>query len=213
MNIRLKYNAPATLTFSMICVTVLAIELYLPPNIMMDLFTAEGRLFFEWDNPASYIRMLLHVVGHRDWPHLFKNMSFILLLGPILEEKHGSWAITILIAITSTLAGLFNAFFVDSYLIGSSGVVFLMIVLISFTNIEKGEIPLSVIAVLAVYIYIEYSGFIAAKELPDPEEVSWVSHIIGGATGLLYGLICIVGGTRYKTISSKDASTDETIAV
>jgi len=38
----------------------------------------------------DYLRLFSYVLGHRDWLHLMSNFSFVLLIGPVLEEKHRS---------------------------------------------------------------------------------------------------------------------------
>ena len=41
-------------------------------------------------NPLTYLRMFTHSIGHRDWDHLVGNFLYILLIGPMIEEKYGS---------------------------------------------------------------------------------------------------------------------------
>ena len=41
--------------------------------------------------PMTYVRLFTHVLGHVDWEHFIGNMMYILLLGPMLEEKYGSY--------------------------------------------------------------------------------------------------------------------------
>lgn len=41
-------------------------------------------------SPMTWIRMFTHIFGHADWSHLIGNMSYLLLLGPMLEEKYSS---------------------------------------------------------------------------------------------------------------------------
>lgn len=38
-------------------------------------------------SPMTWIRMFTHIFGHADWSHLIGNMSYLLLLGPMLEEN------------------------------------------------------------------------------------------------------------------------------
>lgn len=39
-------------------------------------------------SPMTWGRAFTHIFGHADWEHLISNMSYILLLGPMLEEKY-----------------------------------------------------------------------------------------------------------------------------
>ena len=42
-------------------------------------------------SPLTYVRFFTHVLGHSGWSHFMGNASYILLLGPMLEEKYERW--------------------------------------------------------------------------------------------------------------------------
>ena len=50
---------------------------------------------------------------------LFTTM--ILLLGPVLEERHGSGSLLVMIVITALVTGVINVAFLDTALLGASG--------------------------------------------------------------------------------------------
>ena len=52
--------------------------------------------------------------------NLFGNMTMILLLGPLLEERHGSSSLLAMIAITALSTGIINVLFLDTFLLGAS---------------------------------------------------------------------------------------------
>ncbi len=111
------------------------------------------------------------------------NMAYILLLGPMLEEKYGTARIIEVIAMTALITALVNyIFFPSSALCGASGVVFAFILLSSFTGFRQGEIPLTFI--LAAVFYI---GQQAAQGLFVRDQISQLSHIIGGLVGACAG--------------------------
>ena len=111
------------------------------------------------------------------------NFAFILLLGPILEEKYGSGNLLIMVVLTALVTGLINVLFFTTGLLGASGVVFMMILLISFTNIRQGEIPLTFILILALYLTREILGTF------EQNTISEVAHIVGGVCGSLFGFM------------------------
>ena len=187
---KLKYNAPATLTFALASTIVLLIDQYIMPGIIEALFTAEGSLTFQYDDIAAYIRMLTHVFGHAGWEHLLANLTLILLLGPILEEKYGSKTVAWVMVITALVNGLVNAFFFESALMGSSGVAFMMILLVSFANIKTGEFPLTALLVVGLYLVKEILAIFKY------DDVSQISHLIGAACGAVFGFARTVGGGR-----------------
>ena len=180
---KLKYNAPVTLTFALICTAVVAADQYLVPGLINGLFTAEGTASFDPRYIPAYARVFSYPFGHIGWDHLLSNMTLILLLGPILEERFGSASLVLMMFLTSVVNGLINAFFFPTELVGSSGLVFMMIVLSSFTNIRKGEIPLTFFVIVALYIAREvFSAF-------KTDDISQISHIIGGTCGSLFGFV------------------------
>lgn len=59
-------------------------------------------------SPMTWIRMFTHIFGHADWSHLIGNMSYLLLLGPMLEEKYSSRVLLEVILVTAFVTGLAN---------------------------------------------------------------------------------------------------------
>lgn len=137
-------------------------------------------------SPLTYIRAFTHIFGHVGWSHLIGNMCYILLLGPMLEEKYGSQTIAIVTAVVALATSLVNyIFFPSSVLCGASGVVFAFILLSSFTGFKEGEIPLTFILVAIFFIGQQIFEGITIKD-----NISNMSHIVGGIIGgvLGYGL-------------------------
>lgn len=136
-------------------------------------------------NPFTYSRLFTHVLGHIGWEHFIGNASYILLLGPMLEEKYGSRTLIVIIGITALVTGLVNyAFFWDSGLCGASGVVFAFIVLASFTGFKEGEIPLTFILVAIIFIGQEiYNGIVLSDDIANS------AHIVGGLVGGVIGYL------------------------
>lgn len=180
---KLKYNAPTTLSFALYAALVLLVNQYLLPGTIDNLFTAEGNGTFQIDDVPAYVRMFTHVLGHASWEHLLSNLTLILLLGPILEEKFGSKPLFWMIVITAAANGLVNAFFFESALMGSSGVAFMMILLVSFANIKAGEFPITALLVVGLYLVKEI------LEIFRDDDVSQMSHLIGAACGAVFGFI------------------------
>jgi len=179
---RIRYNAPFTLTFSLVCAAVLAADQFLWPNLIRSWFTVGGQGSFQWDAP-SVLKLFSYALGHHDWAHLLGNLSFILLLGPALEERYQTPTLVIMVLIATLVTGILNTVLFSTALLGASGIVFLMIVLMSFANIRAGEIPLTFVAVLALYL---------GKEIFDAfknDNISQFAHLAGGLTGSVFGFI------------------------
>ena len=61
---RLKYNAPVTLTFALICTAIVAANQYLVPGLIDGLFTAEGSLTFTYNDIPAYTRVFSYPFVH-----------------------------------------------------------------------------------------------------------------------------------------------------
>lgn len=178
---RIKYNAPVVLTYAFISAAVLVCSKLLLPDLTDSWFVVPGKGAFHPEELRSWVTLVSHVIGHATWNHLISNFSFILLIGPILEESYGSFSLLLMILVTALATGLLNVCFFSSALLGASGVVFMMILLASFTNFGRGEIPLTFIVVLVLYLGREiYSSF-------HSNNISEFAHIVGGLCGSLFG--------------------------
>ncbi|NIZ46820.1 rhomboid family intramembrane serine protease [Entomospira nematocerorum] len=180
---RISYNAPVTLTFALFSMLVLLADLYLAPNLIQNLFTIDGKLTFDPQNYAAYVRLVTYVFGHADLQHLLSNMMFFLLLGPALEERYSSGSVALMIFATALLTGLINAFVFSSGLLGASGIVFMMIVLTSFANVQRGQLPLSFLLVATLYVWQEIS------QAGADSDISHFGHMMGGVMGAVFGFL------------------------
>ncbi|MDR2663147.1 MAG: rhomboid family intramembrane serine protease [Treponema sp.] len=178
---KVKYNAPVILTFTIISALVLILSQTIASGLIPAWFMAPGRGSFNAGSVRSWVTLFTHVIGHADWNHLFSNFAFILLLGPILEESYGSASLLVMIAITALVTGVLNLFLFSSALLGASGVVFMMILLASFTNFSKGEIPLTFILILVIYLGREIVHSFSTNNISE------FAHIVGGFCGSLFG--------------------------
>lgn len=172
--LRITYNAPVVLTFAVLAVVVQLFGDAAKP------YVSAAPAFGDW---RTYLGLFTHPLGHADWNHLLANFSLILLLGPILEERHGSRALFTMFVVTSLVTGLANIAFTDTFLLGASGIVFMLILLASTANIRHGEIPLTFLAVAFLYLGREVVGAFRA------DNVSQLGHLMGGIAGAVFGFM------------------------
>jgi len=133
-------------------------------------------------DPVTYFRFVSHAIGHANWPHLVGNFTLILLIGPILEEKYGSQDIFIMMLVTALITGVLQFFFFQTGLLGASGIVFMLIILSSFSNYQAGTIPLTFIIIAILFMGQEIVSALGAED-----GVSQFAHIMGGICGGLFG--------------------------
>ncbi|HEY9595952.1 MAG TPA: rhomboid family intramembrane serine protease [Spirochaetia bacterium] len=181
MKLRIRYNSPVILTFALLCALVLLIDQITGGVVIRNYFTLMP--FFDRHSFLSWIRLVTYVIGHASWEHLLGNFSFILLIGPILEEKYGSLPIFLMMLVTAIATAVLNLLLVHAGLLGASGIVFMLILLSSFTNIRQGEIPITFILILALYLVRELVNALA------PDRISQLAHIAGGLIGGMFGFL------------------------
>ena len=189
--LRITYNAPVVLTFALAAVLVFILEKTVSGSVQW--FVAYPRL----ESTQAYVGMFTHILGHANWQHLISNFMLILLIGPILEERHGSGPLMMMILITAFITGLANLLFSGDHLLGASGIVFMMILLASMANVRGGEIPLTFIAVAVIYM----GGEIIHAFRDD--KVSQMAHLVGGIAGAAFGFI-IAGNKKKKAGTGTD---------
>jgi membrane associated rhomboid family serine protease len=173
--LRITYNAPVVLTFAIAAVAAF---------ILMNVVDSAKGWFVAWPqlvDTRAYVGLFTHILGHGSWQHLIGNFMLILLLGPILEERHGSVQLLVMILMTALITGLANLAFGGTFLLGASGIVFMMILLASMANVRGGEIPLTFIAVAVIYM----GGEIVRAFRED--QISQMAHLVGGVAGAAFG--------------------------
>ncbi|AGW14409.1 rhomboid family intramembrane serine protease [Megalodesulfovibrio gigas] len=174
---KLSWNAPGTLGLCAASLLVLGLQALLPA--VAGVFASPVRV--DPADPLFFAQCVLHVLGHVDFSHLSNNLLLLLLLGPMVEARHGTgWFLSIaaLTAVVTALAALGLGHRVQ----GLSGVVFTCIGLASVAGARRGELPVTMLLVLGVYLGTE------VLDLLRDDAVSQLSHLIGGVVGAGVGL-------------------------
>lgn len=180
--LRFSFNAPVTLIFSALCLIACVIIQVAGNSAVRAVFSVYRAPL---SDPLTWVRCVTHVLGHAGWDHLIGNLMFILLLGPMIEEKYGSKNTVIIILVTAVVTGAVNMiFFPRVALLGASGVVFAFILISSVTVREDNAIPITFVLVALLYLGREIYDGITAKD-----DVSQMAHIIGGAVGSVLGFL------------------------
>ena len=129
------------------------------------------------------LNVLLHILQLNQYNLMLHNFLYILLVGPMIEEKYGSYNLIIMILITSFVTALVNIICSKKTIIlGSSGITYMMILLSSLVNIESGKVPITLILIFLFYIVGEIRDGINKRD-----KVSHMSHIVGSICGFIYG--------------------------
>lgn len=178
---KIRYNSPVILSFTIVSLGALLLGEISNGYITTLLFTVYRTPLTD---PLFYIRLFTHILGHANWEHFINNFMFILLVGPMLEEKYGSKRLLEMIVLTAFVTGIINVLFFSTGLLGASGIVFMFIILSSFTNTKVGGIPLTFILVSVLYIGDEIVNGILSTD-----SISQLTHVIGGVCGSILGYV------------------------
>ena len=186
---KFDYNAPVILTYFFICLIILMIDKLCKGKFSSKFFTT-----YKNDsllNPLTYFKLISHSLGHTSWDHLYSNFLKILLIGPLIEEKYGSYQLLIMMIITSLIIGIINRLFSKNRILGASGIAYMLIVLCSFVNIEDGKIPLTLVLILLFFVVDEIINLLRRKK----DGVSHLGHVTGAICGLILGILYVTGFT------------------
>lgn len=186
-NIRISYNAPVVLTFSLICIGVYFLNYMFwgdlennQNSLMGNYFVLQG--YWRWDDWRNYVRVFSYTMGHASQAHILGNMSIFLLIAPIMEEKYGSRNILIMMVLAAVVTAFFQILLFDTNLVGASGLVFMFIVLVSFADVRQGQIPLTFVLVVLFFI-----GKEVLAGMTSNDNISHYAHIAGGILGGIFG--------------------------
>lgn len=185
----LQYNAPTTLNFTLISFVVLILGIATRDKSTMKLFCVYRAPLTD---PLTYLRFFTHVLGHGSFSHYSGNITLMLVLGPTLEERYGSRTIFRAILITAFISGALQwILFPNTALLGASGIVFMMILMASLGGMRSGSIPLTLILVFVIYV-----GGEVINGLTSADNISQLTHIVGGICGAVLGIGLRSGGKR-----------------
>lgn len=176
---RIKFNAPVSLGLTLGGGIVWGLG-FVFPNLAQNYFASPAS--FADYGQLDILRSVTYVLGHGSWTHFSSNALFILLLGPAVEEKYGSFKVLGLMLLTAALTAAISAFLFSTSLMGASGIVFMLVLLNSITNARQGELPLTF--VLVALLFLGREGFAVFRD----DNVSQLAHLMGGACGGAFGL-------------------------
>jgi len=183
-NFAIDLNSPVILWLTIIALAILIIDMIIPDS-MVNMVMLLGARRTSFADPMQYVRLFTHVLVHADITHYVGNFMLILAIGPMVEEKYGSGSLVLITIITALVTGLVKViFFPGVVLVGASGIVFMLILMASFTNIRQGRLPITVLLVAILYI-----GNEVIQGLFTVDNVSRISHIIGGLCGAVFGVV------------------------
>ena len=178
---KLQFNTPVILSFFFISLLSLILGFLTSKASTTMAFSVYRASLLD---PLTYVRFFGHIFGHANLTHFSSNMLLLLVVGPPLEKLYGSKTIALGIMAAALITGILQfVFFPHTILLGASGIVFMLIMLSSFSGAKTGQIPVTLILVALMYLGQEvYSIFFIR------DNVANLIHIVGGICGIGMGL-------------------------
>lgn len=174
---RIRLGAPLSLLIAAGCVA----GTYLPGASHFGISGSLSSLLLPW----TWLKLVTWPFIHADTGHLLTNLMMFLLLSPRLEKAQGCVEYIFCLLATSVLIGLGHLTFgqANTALIGASGWVFMLILLSTFVGGEPGTIAIPTLIVAALY------GWQEVRAAFGDNQISQFAHLLGGACGLVFGLL------------------------
>ncbi len=181
------YNSVVILSYFFLSLFIMIIDKIFKGKIVEKFFSIAKK--DSWLNPITYFKLFSHSLGHADWNHLYNNFVKILLIGPMIEEKYGSINLLIMMLVTSFVIGLIYKIFNLGRVRGASGVLYMLIILSSFVNMDGGKIPITLALIIIFFVTDDIIKFIKREE----DNISHLGHLTGAICGLVFGILSING--------------------
>ena len=172
----MKINLSSPLTLWLCFLSFIGL-LLVQSAIFSDFFILRGDFF---QNRSSwFLSCAGYIFGHANFSHFFGNVSILLLIGPMVEDRYGSKKVLLFSLITATVTALIHCFFSTHDLLGLSGIVFMFIILSASISRNQNGIPLTFLLVIFIYIGKEIIS------IPLNDQISHLAHLSGGIIGLI----------------------------
>lgn len=226
-SLKFIFDSPVVLVFSVVSAVIFISDLILKLNLSEKIFECPGAKSvpaFDFKSALSYVKLVIYPFGGENSTSFFLNIGFILLLGPVLEERYGSIMLALMIFITSLVGGVLTACVSTFGIYGCGGIVFMMIILSVLSVFIKKQLPVSWIFIFALYLAFslfsgkKISGFMPFMQNNVPVFIQLASGICGSLFGFF---VCpkkrssqIQKKQQEKTIENEpenSSSSDETI--
>lgn len=191
-SLKFIFDSPVVLVFSVVSTVIFISDLILKLNLSEKIFECPGAKSvpaFDFKSALSYVKLVIYPFGGENSTSFFLNIGFILLLGPVLEERYGSIMLALMIFITSLVGGVLTACVSTFGIYGCGGIVFMMIILSVLSVFIKKQLPVSWIFIFALYLAFslfsgkKISGFMPFMQNNVPVFIQLASGICGSLFG------------------------------
>ena len=175
---KITFEAKITLIITALCLIVFVLFHYYPAQLG-SVCVLNGK--FNTESVSAYLSTIGYIFGHGGPEHLLGNLSFFLVLSPIIEKAYGGKKYVLMIVTAAIFTAIIHILFWENGLMGLSGIVFMLIILSTLIHAKSNELPFTFLLVLLLYfskeVYLSFSK----------DNVSHMAHLAGGISGIFWG--------------------------
>lgn len=183
LNLKFSYDAPVSQSFVLISLVIFILDFFVLNLKLNQNYLLTPTPVFSIRDPLVILRTIIYIFGETDKVYLFTNLLFIILIGPVMEERYGSVIIGIMFFVAAFVTGSMSACFCKVAYRGCSSVVFMLLLLNAMMFFTKKTISATSITMVVLFICREF--FIA-----NPNGVVGTLIILaGGLAGSLFAFI------------------------
>lgn len=204
IKMKLNYDAPVTIIFTLLSVLLFVLDWFLLKNKLNSTIlitpTCDGEFQFSFKSFFSYLRLFLYVFGSGEALSFFAKLVIISLLGSAMEERYGSMVIGIMIFVATIFTGVLSACCCKLPFSGSDAVVFMLILLDMLFHISKKAISVSSALATCLFIACQF-----IQKNPNGT-VGVLIILAGGLCGSLFAFMASPKSRARKTGGDSGAS-------
>lgn len=150
-------SAPVVCIFAVAAVIVLLLDCSGFSESVKRYCSVPGAVYsaspFNYRSIADYLRLFTHVIGNDNAAVCLADISFLLLLGPVIEQRYGSVLFLLMTLLCALAAGVVNVCFLPQPLSGLSCVVWMLCILAAvFAASAEKSIQLPFLLFLLLFI-------------------------------------------------------------
>ena len=211
---KINFDARVSICFCAAALLIYILDAFALKNysLTQNIFSAPGAKgaaeAFDFSSPASYLRLFLFVFGNQNFSQALFSCAFILPFGALMEERYGSPAVALMIAICAFATGVLNACLVQQSLCGAASVAMMLILLSSITSIAKNEIHLS--SLLTLLLCLAGNLYLPTRDggLNKFAVIGLFVQLAGALAGSMAGFLTAPKTKRAASKTGSAASSD-----
>ena len=186
-NLKITFDSPVTLILVFFCFLSGILSKSSPE--LQSFFScptcATGQNPFNFKSLADYFKLIFYPLGFSDWNVLSKNLVFILFLCPKVEQVFGKSVLSLILFVSVLFAGVICVCFSNFSMVGTSGIVCLLLILLLYSSIDKKDLPFSYILLALIYFACEIISIFSSNSLVI------FCHFAGALVGSLVGILSL----------------------